>query len=59
MVFSDVMDEVMSIVQVEEAITTASSSSTRRLKRHRCYINHGREAAHFRLRHDYFDDDCV
>jgi hypothetical protein len=59
MVFSDVMDEVMSIVQVEQAATVASSSSTRRPKRHRCYVNHDREAAHFRLQHDYFDDDCV
>jgi hypothetical protein len=28
MVFSDVMDKVMSIVQVEEAATAAASSST-------------------------------
>jgi hypothetical protein len=59
MVFSGVMDEAMSIVQVEEVVATAASSSTRRLKRARRYVNRDREATHFRLRHDYFDDDCV
>jgi hypothetical protein len=53
------MDEAMSILQVEEAITAATSSSTERLKRHRRYANRDCEATHFRLRHDYFDDDCV
>jgi hypothetical protein len=59
MEFSGIMDEAMSIVQVEEAATAATSSSTQRPKRHRRYINRDREAAHFRLLHDYFDDDCV
>jgi hypothetical protein len=56
MAFSNVMDEAMSILQAEEA---TASSSTQWLKRRRRYVNHDREASHFRLRHDYFDDDCV
>jgi hypothetical protein len=45
MVFLDVMDEAMSIVQ-EEA---AASSSTRRPKHHQRCINRDRGAAHFRM----------
>jgi hypothetical protein len=37
----------------------ASSSSTRRLKRYRRYVNRDRETTHFRLRYNYFDDNCV
>jgi hypothetical protein len=48
---------VMSMSQAEEA--AATSLSTRGPKRHRRYVNRNREATHFRLRHDYFDDDCV
>jgi hypothetical protein len=59
MVFSDIMDEGRSIVQAEEAAVAAASLSTRRLKRHRRHVNYDREAAHFRLRHDNFDDDCT
>jgi hypothetical protein len=59
MAFLDIMDEAMSIVQVEEATAAFASSSTRWSKRHRCYVNRDREAAHLKLRHDYFDDDCV
>jgi hypothetical protein len=59
MVFSGIMDEAMSIMQVEEVVTVVASSLTWRLKRHRCYVNRDRETAHFRLWHDYFDDDCV
>ena len=59
MVFEGAMQEAMSIVQAEEAAATAASSSTRGPKRRRRYVNRDREAAHFRLRHDYFDDDCV
>jgi hypothetical protein len=59
MAFSGVMNEVMSIRQAEEAVVAVASLSTRRSKRHRCYINRDREAAHFRLQHDYFDDNCV
>jgi hypothetical protein len=59
MMFSSVMDEAMSIVQGEEAATATTFLSTRRSKRRRHYINRDREAAHFRLRHDYFNDDCV
>jgi hypothetical protein len=55
MTFVGVMNEAMSIAQAEEAAT--ASSSTRGPKRRRCYVKHDREAAHFRLRHDYFDDD--
>jgi ABC-type branched-subunit amino acid transport system substrate-binding protein len=57
MMFSDVMDEAMSIVQADESVTVAASSSTRQLKRRRRYVN--REAAHFSLQHNYFDDDCM
>jgi hypothetical protein len=49
MTFSDVMDEAMSIVQVEEATVVAASSSTRWPKCRRRYINHDHEAAYFRL----------
>jgi hypothetical protein len=59
MAFLGIMDQAMSIVQAEEAAAAAASSSTRRPKRCRHYVNRDREAAHFRLRHDYFDDDCV
>jgi hypothetical protein len=57
--FSDVMDEAMSIIQAEEAAAAAASLSTRRPKLHQCYVNCDHERDHFRLRHDYFDDDCV
>jgi hypothetical protein len=57
--FLGVMDKAMSIVQVEEAATAAASSSTRRPKHRRCYVNRNREAAYFRLWHDYFDNDYV
>jgi hypothetical protein len=53
------MEEVMSILQAKEDETAAASSSTRRSKRCRRYVNCDREADHFRLWHDYFDDDCV
>jgi hypothetical protein len=46
----------MSILQAEEVV---ASSPARRMKRHRRYINRDREAAHFRLWHGYFNDDCV
>jgi hypothetical protein len=53
--FSGVMDQAMSILVAKEA----GSSSTRRSKRRRRYVNRDREAAHLRLRHDYFNDNCV
>jgi hypothetical protein len=59
MAFQGIMKEVMSILQAEEVVAAAVSSSVRGLKRRRWYVNHDREAAHFRLWHDYFDDDCV
>jgi hypothetical protein len=59
MAFYGVMEEAMSMLQTEEAAATAASSSTRGPKRHRRYVNRDREAAYFRLRHDYFDNDCV
>ena len=59
MTFQGVMEEAMSMLQAEEAAATAASSSTRGPKRRRRFVNRDREAAHFRLRHDYFDDDCV
>jgi hypothetical protein len=49
MVFLGVIDEAMSIVQAEEATAVATSSSIRRPKCHRRYVNRDREAAHFRL----------
>jgi hypothetical protein len=52
MAFQDVMEEVMNILQAEEAVVAAASSSTRGPKRHRQYVNRDHEAAHFRLRHD-------
>jgi hypothetical protein len=56
-VFSGVMDQAMSILAVEEGSSEmkhsrSGSSSTRRLKRHRCYVNRNHEAAHLRLQHD-------
>jgi hypothetical protein len=59
MVFLGIMDEVMGIFQIKEVVTAVASSSTRWSKHHRCYVNRDREAAHFRVQHDYFDDDCV
>jgi hypothetical protein len=59
MAFQGVMEEVMRILQVEEATTAVASSSTRVSKYHRQYVHRDREAAHFKLRHDYFNDDCV
>jgi hypothetical protein len=59
MVFQGVMEEAIRMLQAEEAATAVASSSTRGTKRRRWYVNRDREAAHFRLRHDYFNDDCV
>jgi hypothetical protein len=59
MAFQGVMEEDMSMLQVEEDVTAAASSSTRGPKRHQQYVNRDREVAYFRLRHDYFDDGCV
>jgi hypothetical protein len=53
------MKEVMSMLQAKETATANASLSTRGPKRHRRYVNRDREAAHFRLWHDYFNDDCV
>jgi hypothetical protein len=59
LLFLGVIDEVMSIFEAEEAATAAALSSTQRLKRRQFYANRDREAAHFRLWHDYFDDNYV
>jgi hypothetical protein len=59
MAFQDIMEEVMNMLQAEEVAAAAASSSTREPKRRPRYVNRDREAAHFKLRHDYFDDDCV
>jgi hypothetical protein len=59
MVFQGVMEEVMSMLQAEEVVASADSSSTQGPKRRRRYVNRDHEVAHFRLRHDYFDDDYV
>jgi hypothetical protein len=53
------MEEAMSMLQAKEAAVAAASSSTWGLKRRGRYANRDREAAYFRLRHDYFDDNCV
>jgi hypothetical protein len=58
-VFQGVMEEVTSILQAEEAAAAATSLSTRGTKCRQRYVNRDREAAYFRLQHDYFDDDCV
>jgi hypothetical protein len=55
MAFSGVMDQAMSILAAEEV----GSLSTRHPKCCQRYINCDREVAHLRLRHHYFDDDCV
>jgi hypothetical protein len=59
MMFQGVMEEAMNMLQAEEATTAATSSSTRGSKRRRRYVNRDREVTHFRLRYDYFNDDCV
>jgi hypothetical protein len=59
MVFQDVMEEVMSMLQAKEAVIATASSSTRGVKRRQRYVNRDHKAAHFRLLHDYFDDDYV
>jgi hypothetical protein len=53
------MEEAMSMLQAKEAAVAAASSSTRGPKRRGRYVNRDREVAYFRLRHDYFDDNCV
>jgi hypothetical protein len=55
--FQGIIEEVMSILQAKEPVTAAASLSTRGSNHHRWYVNHDREAAHFRLRHNYFNDD--
>jgi hypothetical protein len=59
MSFAGIMDEAMSIAQADEAAAATASSLTRGPKHCRCYVKRDREATHFRLHHDYFDDDCV
>jgi hypothetical protein len=59
MVFQGIMEEAMNMLQAEEVATAATSSSTRGSKHRRRYVNRDHEATHFRLRHDYFDDDYV
>jgi hypothetical protein len=57
--FQGVMEEAMSMLQTKKTAVATASSSTRGPKRHRRYINRDHESAYFRLRHDYFDNDCV
>jgi hypothetical protein len=59
MVFQCVIEEAMRMLQAEEITAAAASSSIRGPNRRQRYVNRDRKAAHFRLRHDYFDDDCV
>jgi hypothetical protein len=59
MTFQDVMEEAMSMLQAEDATTVAASSSTQGPKHCRQYVNRDCEVAHFKLRHDYFGDDCM
>jgi hypothetical protein len=53
MTFSGVMDEAMSILQMEEAVAAATSSSTWRSKHHRYYVNRDRvyPVSYFRRRY--------
>jgi hypothetical protein len=55
MPFSGIMDQAKSILAAEEA----GSLSTRRSKHRQRYVDCDHEATHFRLWHDYFDDNCV
>jgi hypothetical protein len=59
MVFHGVMEEAMSMLQAKEVAATAAFSSIRGPKHHRRYVNRDREETHFRLRHDYFSDNCM
>jgi hypothetical protein len=59
MTFQGVMKEVMRMLQAEEVMAAVASLSTRGTSHRRRYVNRDREAAHFKLRHVYFDDDCV
>jgi hypothetical protein len=59
MAFHGIMEKAMNMLQADEAVAAVASSSTQGPKHRRRYINRDREATHFRLRHDYFDDDCV
>jgi hypothetical protein len=59
MAFQGVMKEAMTMLQAKKTAVAAASSLTRGLKRHQRYINHDHESAYFRLRHDYFDNDCL
>jgi hypothetical protein len=59
MTFQGIMKENMNILQAKETVTAASSSSSQGQKRHQRYVNRDREVTHFKLWHDYFDDDCV
>jgi hypothetical protein len=59
MAFSGVMDEAMSILEVEEAADAAASLSIRWPKHRQRYVNCDHEVTHFRLRHNYFDDGCM
>jgi hypothetical protein len=52
MAFSCVMNEDMSIIKVEKVAVAAASSSTRRPKSHRRYVNRDHEVAYVRLWHD-------
>jgi hypothetical protein len=48
------MEEAMSMLQAKEGAAAAASLSTQGPKHRRRYVNRDREAAHFRLQHDYF-----
>jgi hypothetical protein len=58
-VFLGVMKEAMSMLQVEKATAATASSSTWGTKRRWRYVNRDREAAHFSLWNDYFDNGCI
>jgi hypothetical protein len=60
MMFSGVMDQVMSILATEEMEHSHNcSSSTPQPKHHQRFVNRDLEAAHLRLWYDYFDVVCV
>jgi hypothetical protein len=49
MMFQDIMEGAMSMLQAKEVVAATASSSTREPKHHRQYINCDCEAPHFRL----------
>jgi hypothetical protein len=49
MVFQDIMEGAMSMLQAKEVVAATASSSTREPKHRQRYVNRDCEAPHFRL----------